>query len=63
MKRRFDWCDAQCEWAYEGKPYSFARLTCANIPTQYAMTWLPTFCPICGGKLTKEAKARYGGAR
>jgi len=60
MKHRFDWCDADCEWAHKGMPYSFARFTCANTSTQYAMTWLPQFCPVCGARLTKEAKARYG---
>ena len=63
MKHRFDWCDATCEWVHEGLPYAFARLKCANTTTNYTMSWLPQFCPVCGGKLTKEAKARYGGGR
>lgn len=61
MKHRFYWCDAECERMYPGTPYEYTAFTCSNIKTTYGMTWLPTFCPICGAKLTKDAIARYRG--
>lgn len=61
MKHRFDWCDAECRELYEGTPYRLTVITCRNVSAVYGMTWLPTFCPACGGKLTEDARRRFRG--
>jgi hypothetical protein len=63
MKRRFDWCDPACREIYQGTPYQMTVFSCANVHVDYGMTWLPTFCPACGGKLVEDAKRRYRDAR
>ena len=28
------------------------HLVCGNTSTKYGMSWIPSFCPVCGGRVT-----------
>ncbi len=59
---RFDGCDPEMKVIYQGTAYERVSFTCPNTHTAYAMTWLPTFCPCCGGRLGPGASRRYADA-
>ena len=48
-KRRLD---CRTEITALDRVMGIRHLVCGNTSTKYGMSWIPSFCPVCGGRVT-----------
>ncbi len=56
---RFEECDCTAKVLYAGTPFQLTSVHCPNTGDDYGIHFMPSFCPLCGGRPTAGARERY----